>query len=146
MFPQSIVVYNIFYIGLYFQSYHTIQVSQSPLSPLWNILDTYILTDIHSVVSLYVVVEQQQSLNFILASCLVILVWSHIFWFTLPSTQVYKICFIFALISSTYYTIYCVLCLCHFVFPFKLDINKYVFGTSNNFDYNQSNSCWSLLS
>ena len=39
---------------------------------------------------------------------------------------------IFAIISSTYYTIYCVLCLCHFAFFLELDINKYVFGTSND--------------
>ena len=54
--------------------------------------------------------------------------------------------FIFAIISSTYYIIYCVSCLCHFAFLLKLDINKYVFGTSSNFNYDQSNSCCFLLS
>ena len=57
----------------------------------------------------------------------------------------YKICFIFALISLTYTTIYCVLCLCHFVFLLELDINKYVFDTNSNFNYNQSNSCCLLF-
>ena len=54
--------------------------------------------------------------------------------------------FIFSIISSTYYTIYCVLCLCHFAFFLELDINKYVFCTSSNFDYNQINSYCFLLS
>ena len=31
-------------------------------------------------------------------------------------------------------------------FLLKLDINKYVFGTSSNFNYDQSNSCCFLLS
>ena len=57
----------------------------------------------------------------------------------------YKIC-IFAIISLTYYTIYCILCFCHFAFFLELDINKYVFGTSGDYDYNQSNSCCFLLS
>ena len=52
--------------------------------------------------------------------------------------------FIFAIISSTNHII-CVLCLCHIAFPLELDINKYVFGTNSNFDYDQSNSCWFLL-
>ena len=46
--------------------------------------------------------------------------------------------FIFAIISSAYYTIYCVLCLCSFAFLLELDINKYVFGTSSTFEYNKS--------
>ena len=54
--------------------------------------------------------------------------------------------FIFVINSSTYCTIYCVLCLCHFTSFFELDINKYVFGISRNFEYNHSNSCYFLLS
>ena len=54
--------------------------------------------------------------------------------------------FIFVIISSTYYIIYCLLCLCHFVFLLELDINKYVFGTSRAFDNDQSNTCCFLLS
>ena len=52
--------------------------------------------------------------------------------------------FIFAIISLIYSTIYCVLCLCHFAFLLELDMNKYVLGTSSN--YNHSNSCCFLPS
>ena len=71
---------------------------------------------------------------------------AYVFRFTLPSFWVYEICFIFVYISSTYYIIYCVLCFWRFVFLLELDINIYVFGTSSNFDCNQSNSCYFLLS
>ena len=47
---------------------------------------------------------------------------------------------------STYYTIYCVLCLFHFPFLLELDISKFVFGTSSNLDRIQNNSCCFLLS
>ena len=122
-------------------------MNQLPLSPSWNILDPSVLAHTQSVV------------NF-LCCCASIITKPQVYSsklfchngleadFSVYSSLILGVydLFIICIISSTYYTIYCVLCLYHFAFFLELDINKYVFGTSSNFDCSQSNGCCFLLS
>ena len=122
-------------------------VNQPPLSPSWNILDTFVLIHTQSMVIrcyCWALIIAKPRLYSSKLFC-------HIgleAYISVHSSLILGIqdLFIFAIISSTYYIIYCVLCLCYFAFPLELYINKYVFGTSSKFDYDQSNSCCFLLS
>ena len=97
-------------------------VNHPLFSPSCNILDTSVLTHTQSVVILYVLLglNDRKSSTLFLLFC-------HIgleACISVHSSLILGIYdfFIFAIITSTYYIIYCVLCLCHFASPLELDI------------------------
>ena len=134
-------------MGQYFQSYHRIWVNQPPLSPSWNIPDTSVLTQTQSVVIIYVFVGLNNSKASTLFYYIVLPYWLRAIYFGCLFPHFRYIRFV-SICHYQFNLLYYLLCLMlvPLCFPLELDIDKYVFGTSSNFDNDQSNSCCFLLS